>query len=196
MSSVHPSTTMSVALIALLRGVVLQEGDPVLWGAVIDHAPRIRDHFALLGLELMLDEAEGHAWLRQRPARDDQPELPRLVPRRPLGFQVSLLLVLLRKKLAEFDASGSETRLVLTRQQVHDLVRVFLPPTADEARALERVDTNLTKIAELGFVRRLPDGHVEVRRILKSFVDGQWLEGLEAGLAQYRAHLDHARGDV
>ena len=68
----------------------------------------------MLGLELVLDEAEGYAFLRSRPESEDDgnSKLPRLVARRPLSFPVSLLLALLRKKLAEFDAGGGETRLV------------------------------------------------------------------------------------
>ncbi len=68
----------------------------------------MRDYVAVLGLELVLDEAEGYAFLRSRPGRrrDAAPKLPRLVARRPLSFPVSLLLALLRKKLAEFDAGG------------------------------------------------------------------------------------------
>ena len=56
----------------------------------------------------MLDEAEGYAFLRARPHEEDDnaEKLPRLVARRPLSFPVSLLLALLRKKLAEFDAGG------------------------------------------------------------------------------------------
>ncbi len=53
--------------------------------------------------------------------------LPRLIPRRALSFHVSLLLALLRKKLAEFDAQGGDTRLMLTREQIVEMVRVFLP---------------------------------------------------------------------
>ena len=65
--------------------------------------------------------AEGYAFLRSRlPDGDDTgAQLPRLVARRPLSFPVSLLLALLRKKLAEFDAGGGQeaggVRLVLTR---------------------------------------------------------------------------------
>jgi hypothetical protein len=63
----------------------------------------------VLGLELVLDEAEGYAFLRARPEEEDSDtsasKLPRLVARRPLSFPVSLLLALLRKKLAEFDAA-------------------------------------------------------------------------------------------
>lgn len=194
MAMILPESSLSVVLIALMKGVLTQEADPSMWAALIEQAPRVRDHMGVLGLELTLDEAEGYAWLRQRPQREGEPELPRLVPRRPLGFQVSLLLALLRKQLAEFDASGAETRLVLTRRQVHDLLAVFLAETGDEARAMDRTDAHLSKIAELGFIRRLPDGQIEVRRILRSFVDGQWLAGLDAGLAQYREHVA-PRGD-
>ena len=69
---------------------------------------RVRDYVTVLGLDLVLDEAEGYAFLRSRPNLDGDPEtsLPRLVARRPLSFPVSLLLALLRKKLAE--ATGGE----------------------------------------------------------------------------------------
>ncbi len=90
----------------------------------------MRDYVAVLGLELVLDEAEGYAFLRSRPSRRTmmrRPRLPRLVARRPLSFPVSLLLALLRKKLAEFDAGGGDTRLVLTRDEIVELIRVFLP---------------------------------------------------------------------
>ena len=60
---------------------------------------------------------------------------------------------------------------------------------AREARAMERLDVHLNRILEMGFLRRLPDQQLEVRRILKTFVDAQWIAGLESGLGQYRAHL-------
>ena len=45
--------------------------------------------------------------LAQR-ADEDGSALPRLVPRRQLSYPVSLLLALLRKRLAEADAAGGE----------------------------------------------------------------------------------------
>jgi hypothetical protein len=95
----------------------------------------VRDYVAVLNLELVLDEAEGYAFLRSRPEPEEgDAALPRLVARRPLSFPVSLLLALLRKKLAEFDASGGDTRLVLSRDEVVELMRVFLPEGSNEAR--------------------------------------------------------------
>lgn len=150
---------------------------------------------AVIGLDLVLDEAEGYAFLRSK-SEDDEIEadkLPRLVARRPLSFPVSLLLVLLRKKLAEFDASGGDTRLVLSRDEIVDLIRVFLPDTSNEARLVDQIETHINKAVELGFLRRLkaisdPAGF-EVRRILKAFVDAQWLADFDAQLAIYQSQL-------
>jgi hypothetical protein len=157
---------------------------------------------AVLALQLVVDEAEGYAFVRAQPQADDSaPKLPRLVRRQPLSFQVSLLLALLRKKLAEFDASGGDTRLILTRSAVVELVRVFLPAGSNESRLIDQIDSQLNKVIELGFVRRLKlqsDGATartaqepvfEVRRILKAFVDAQWLAEFEQRLAVYQAHL-------
>jgi hypothetical protein len=115
--------------------------------------------------------------------------LPRLIPRRSLSFHLSLLLALLRKKLAEFDAQGSETRLMLTRAQIAEMVRLFLPASSNEARLSDQIDTYIHKAAELGFLRQVKGSEqvYEVRRILKAFVDGQWLADFQRRLAEYAA---------
>ena len=93
-----------------MKGVTEREADPALWHALLGLRTRVRDHVAIVGLDLVLDEAEGYAYLRQRPPQEGEAELPRLVARRQLGYQVSLLLGLLRKKLVEFDASIRHAR--------------------------------------------------------------------------------------
>ncbi|MCK4508375.1 MAG: DUF4194 domain-containing protein, partial [Desulfuromonadales bacterium] len=155
---------------------------------------QVRDYVVVLGLELMLDEAEGYAFLCSRSDSDneDSPvKLPRLVARRQLSFPVSLLLALLRKKLAEFDAGGGDTRLIISRDEVVDLMRLFLPAGSNETRLIDQVDTHLNKVAELGFVRRLrgQERMFEVRRILKAFVDAQWLSEFDQRLALYQKQL-------
>lgn len=187
---------LSAPVILLLKGVIYQEADAALWNALLNLQARVRDYMAVLGLELVLDEAEGYAFLRARPDSGDDagPKLPRLVARRPLSFPVSLLLALLRKKLAEFDASGGDTRLVLNRDEIVELVRVFLPESSNEAKLIDQIETHLNKIVELGFLRKLKAGTgqataFEVRRILKAFVDAQWLADFDARLAAYQLQL-------
>lgn len=184
---------LPTVVIPLLKGVVYLEDNPAQWSVLLNLQGRVRDYVSVLGLELFLDEAEGYAFLRSRPEHDGEAvgSLPRLVARRQLSFPVSLLLALLRKKLAEFDAGGSDSRLILSRDQVVDLIRVFLPTGSNETRLIDQVDTSLNKVVELGFVRRLrgQERMIEVRRILKAFVDAQWLADFERRLAEYQQCL-------
>lgn len=196
-ATITATPDLSALVIPLLKGVMYQEADAGLWNALIGLQARVRDYVAVLGLELVLDEAEGYAFLRSRPNNEDDatPKFPRLVARRPLSFPVSLLLALLRKKLAEFDTSGGDTRLILSRDEIVELVRVFLPDSSNEAKLIDQIETHLKKIEELGFLRKLKPSAAnqgrqaaafEVRRILKAFVDAQWLADFDARLAGYR----------
>jgi hypothetical protein len=194
-------------VIGLLKGVLYREADARLWGVLLDLQARVRDHVAVLGLDLIVDEAEGYAFLKSRTQSEGQESeaqaggtlaMPRLVARRPLSFPVSLLLALLRKKMAEFDAGGSDTRLVLTRDDIVELMRVFMPTSANEARLIDQIDTHINKVAELGYLQRLKavsgPPSFEVRRILKAFVDAQWLADFDARLAAYKLHLSGEAG--
>lgn len=203
-STVAPKHELSAIVIALLKGVVYQEDDAHLWNSLIRLQTRVRDYIAVLGLKLVLDEAEGHAFCQSSIADDDLSEakIPRLVVRRPLSFPVSLLLALLRKKLAEFDARGGDTLLVLSYHEIVNLLSVFLPRGSNETRLFAQVSSYINKIVELGFLRRLrvtasarEDSFV-VRRILKSYVDAQWLADLDLRLDEYKAKLASAIEDV
>lgn len=188
---------LSLTVTQLMKGVVYRDTHERAWRHLLQLQPQVRDYVAVLGLQVVLDEAEGYAFCRQRPpdeARDDtDPEnpLPRLIPRRPLSFHVSLLLALLRKKLAEFDAQGGDTRLMLSRDQIAEMMRVFLPSTSNEVRLADKIDAHIGKAVDLGFLRPAKNAEpvYEVRRILKAFVDGQWLADFDTRLAEYATLL-------
>jgi hypothetical protein len=188
---------LSQLMVHLLKGVLYRDDDERLWATLLRLQSRVREQAAVLLLDLVLDEAEGHAFLKSRPDPEESEgahRLPRLVARRPLSYPVSLMLALLRKRMAEFDASGGDTRLVLSRDETAELMRVFLPDGTNEARLIDQVDATISKVVDLGFLRRLKPaagggqdrGHYEVRRILKAFVDAQWLAEFDARLEVYR----------
>jgi hypothetical protein len=205
--SVVAEPDLSQVVVQLMKGALYRESHELAWQQLILLAPRVRDYVGVLGLTVIVDESEGYAYLRSvevdeadqdrvaGEAGREQP-IPRLVPRRSLSFPVSLLLALLRKKLVEFDATDSGTRLILTRTQIVDMLRVFLPPGRHETRLMETVDAQINKTIELGFLRRAKgaDQEFEVRRILKAFVDGQWLAEFDRRLAEYAAQLGSAAG--
>jgi hypothetical protein len=198
-TAISSEPDLPLAVTQLMKGVVYRDAHERAWSHLIQLQPQVRDHVAVLGLQVVIDEAEGYAFLRQRPDdADDDAEgtpLPRLIPRRSLSFHVSLLLALLRKRLAEFDAQGGDTRLFLTRAQIVEMVRLFLPASSNEARLTDQIDSYLNRACELGFLRQVKgsDPAYEVRRILKAFVDGQWLADFDRRLAAYEALLS---GDV
>lgn len=186
--------TVASTIIELMRGVVYQESHELAWQALDRHGAQIRDHFAMLGVDVVVDDSEGFAYLRTRPPSDGEEPLPRLVRRRTLTHPQSILLVLLRKRLVEFEAAGAAEKLVLTRDQLVEDLRTFLPEGTRESRMIDKIDTTIKQIADMGFLRALRDSNDrwEVRRILKAYVDAETLGDYAAKLEEYAADL---RGD-
>ncbi len=205
---VDPQADLGRLLVVLLKGVLYKEDDARRWSDLLELQNRVRDYVTTLGLELTLDEAEGYAFLRSRQdedneanASDKNENIPRLITRRQLSFPVSLLLALLRKKLAEFDATGGDTRLVLTRDNMVELIRLFLPDSSNEAKLVDQIERHINKVVELGFLQRLKSSTAgsqpsfEVRRIIKAFVDAQWLAEFDSKLENYRQQLSSSEND-
>jgi hypothetical protein len=184
-------------LIALMKGVVYREDDAALWQGLSTLQARVYDYVSVLNLQLIVDESEGYAYLRQRLTAEEgavavEAELPRLVARRPLGYGLSLLLALLRKRLAETEVTSGDMRLIVSRDDLVELMRLFTLDASNEARLTDRLDTHIAKAIDLGFLRPLQGraDQYEVRRILKAFVDAQWLHEFDDRLAAYRQHTD------
>jgi len=195
---------LSQLMVLLLKGVLYRDDDEPQWASLLRLQARVREQAAVLLLDLVLDEAEGYAFFKSRPDSEEGEaavRMPRLVARRPLSYPVSLMLALLRKRLAELDAGGGGTRLVLSRDDLVELMRVFLPSGTNEVRLIDQVDSTLGKVVDLGFLRRLKPAAAstkpvasdpamyEVRRILKAYVDAQWLADFDARLEVYRTAL-------
>ncbi|PRC42130.1 hypothetical protein C6A85_000000112095, partial [Mycobacterium sp. ITM-2017-0098] len=168
---------VAAAIIRLMQGVVYRASDEDTWLTLERLGAGVRDHFATIGVDVVIDDTEGYAYLRSRPQEDGEEALPRLVRRRALTYNVSLLLVLLRKRLVEFETGGGEGRLVLSSEQIVEMLRLFQADSTNDARVVDQAETTIKKAAELGFLRQLRGqrDHWEVRRILKAYVDAQTL---------------------
>lgn len=178
---------VSSAIIRLMQGVIYREVDEDTWQTLQRSGGAVRDHFATIGVDVILDDVEGYGYLRSRPEIDGEEALPRLVRRRALTYNVSLLLVLLRKRLLEFETSGAEGRLVLTTEQIVEMLRLFQADSNNDARVVDQANRTIGQVAELGFLRQLRGqaDHWEVRRILKAYVDAQTLSDFAGKLQEY-----------
>lgn len=161
------------AIIRLLQGVVYND-DRALWSNLLDYHVKIKEYFGMIGLEVYISESEGFAFLRQKqfaekPDNGNKNILPELIRKQPLSYSVSLLCVLLLEKLIEFDVAGGEsTRLILSRDEIRDMMRIFLSEKTNEARVIDKLDADINKLIDYGFLKKLNDAEYEVRRILKA----------------------------
>ena len=150
-------------LIALMRAPLYREEREVLWRQLLVLRRRIDDFVTVLGMSVEVDELKGYAYLRSNIDDDDPDAPPRLIPRRALSYPVSLLLALLRRRLAEHDATSADTRLVLTRDELVRLLGDFLTSGTTEARLIDRIDAHIKRGQRAG----VPAGVTGTARILR-----------------------------
>lgn len=178
------------ALIKLLQGIVYHDDGP-LWALLLHQQAAVTEYFARMGLALYLDETEGYAYLQQPEPDDDAPNaptLPRLTRRDRLSYAVTLLLVLLREALLQFDSSEPQSdRLVLTLEELRDMQRPFYHDRSDETKLVRALDGHVARVADLGFLRRLSGKaeRYEVRRILIAKISADVLGVIKEQLKRY-----------
>lgn len=173
-------------LLAHLLVEPLYREHELLWHVLVSERDHVERYFRQIGQELVVDDAEGYAFIRQIETEGGD-RVPRVSRRQPLGYTATLLLVCLREELARFDAApDTSTRLVLTRQQLRDLVGQFLRETNNQVRDVRAVDTAIRRGEELGFLRHFGASEsdtFEVMRILKARMGPAELEDIRRRLA-------------
>ena len=192
-----PFREWSIPAVRLLQGVVYND-DTAAWNALLDNQTPLAEYFARIGLVLVVDEADGMAFIRQMAddERDtDYQRIPKLLRRTPLGYDQTLLCVLLRDEYRRFEDDDLDNQLcVVEMQSLLDAWKTFFPPQEDEVKLLKRLAASMNKLADMKFVRKFQDEPEawEVRRFLKARVSIDQLEGLkqQLELAVQQQHED------
>ena len=175
------------AVLQLLRGIVYFEDNRDTWNLLIQYKEKINLYFQSIGIDLFVFESEGFAYLKQQ-KREEELKLPQLIEKRSLSYPVTLLLILLRERLYEQEASiEGSVKLVLSRIQIKDLLLTFLPTNTNEAKVLDKIDPHINKLIEYGFLRKLKDdsNKFEVKRILKAKISMEELTEIKSKLENY-----------
>jgi Domain of unknown function (DUF4194) len=175
-------------LIKLLQSIVYDD-DKATWNDIMAFQHQIRTHFAVMGIELILNEQEGFAYLSQPDQIEGEPaQVPRLVRRMPISYEVTLLCVVLREALEEFDIKNTDARkLFLTNKDIKDRIELFFGDRTDKVKLLERLDNYINTAGSLGFLKEIEvrshdtqNKTYEVRRVLKSKINNAKLEEIRA----------------
>ncbi|MDM8527573.1 DUF4194 domain-containing protein [Anaerolineales bacterium HSG24] len=187
-------TLYAPVTIKLLQGILYQD-DTIHWDMLLHHQSAVREYVGKIGLALYLDEGEGYAYLQQLDEETVQENfgqsLPRLIRRVKLSYDVTLLSVLFRERLQQFDASGDpSSRLVMARDDIREMTHPFFPEQTNEVRLLRNLDSNINQLVKLGFLKQLSgkqSHQYEVRRIIKAKISADMLADIKEKL---QAHVE------
>ena len=179
----------SLAIVRLLKGTI--NSDDKVWDDVLLYRKPIQEYVNVIGLELIIKENDGYAFLKQFPIDDDDNTIG-LVSRKQLGFETSVLLVVLRQILEDFetnplDYSGSEK--FIDNEELINQIELFLPEKYDKAGYLKKLEDYIKRIEKLGYIKRVDSDDLNTRyrihKIIKEKVNIDTLEEFKNKLNEY-----------
>lgn len=182
------SAKWSPVAVRLLQGVVYSDDHSELWDTLLANVSALSEYFAKIGLSLIVDESDGMAYLRQIDEEDaeaDTPVVPKLFRRTPLGYDATLLCVLLRDELRQYEEEDVQNaRCIILQSDLLALWEAFYPDENDDVKLNRQLSSTLRKLEELRFVRLFEKDPPswEIRRILKARVPLADLERLRLSL--------------
>jgi hypothetical protein len=163
------------------------------WNMLLSHFTPVQEYFSRIGLEVRVQEEDGYAYLHQPMLEDDDGQtiaLPRLTRRDRLTYHATLLCVLLREWIDQFESTHLEGgKCMITDIQIRELLLPFLPTRTDERAVQSRIDSAIHRLGDLGFLKRITDtsnpAYFEVRCILKAKIDAEKLVEIKEKLAHH-----------
>ncbi len=173
----------SKTIIKLFNGVLYKNDHPKLWLELENAYASISDYLKPLGVEVIFDESEGYAYLQNLEMEEDFPVLLR---KRTLSYKVSLLIVLLRKRLTQFDMQSDDSRAIISKEEIVEMFELFLGESFNEVKQVKEIEGTIKKVVDLGFLKKLKNSdNYEIKRVIKSFVDAQWMDEFDKRLVEY-----------
>lgn len=177
------------AIVKLLRGTV--ENTDAVWTNVLNYRDEIQDYINQIGLELILKEDDGYAYLRQFEV-DAEGNTIGLVSRRKIGFETSILLVILRQIIEDFEQNPTEfqsTEKQITHLELRDEIELFLPEKYNKVKFIKDLDNYIKRVLDLGYLKELKstDGEItyKVHRIVKEKITLDTLNEFKEKLNNY-----------
>ena len=178
----------SRAVVRLLKGTV--ERNNSVWDDIITYQTEIQNYISVIGLELIVKKDDGFAFVKQ--VELDEGNTLNLVSRRQIGFEISIVLVVLRQILEEFDSNPIETQSFdkfITNAEIKDEVELFLPEKFNRVKFIKELDSYVKKVVDFGFLVETKRNDTEVRykihRIIKEKITLDDLQEFKTKLQEY-----------
>ncbi len=189
-TEISPPAAWSAVAVRLLQGVVYNDDSLENWETLLANVSPLTDYFAKLGLLLVVNEADAMAYLQQPEDEEIPPEfdsIPRLFRRTQLSYDTTLLCVLLRDELRQFeDEDLQNERCVISQSDLLEVWEAFFPEQGDGVKLNRALHAALRKLEDLKFVKQFEKEPPswEVRRIIKARLPLADLERLRHSLVE------------
>lgn len=178
-----------VAIILLLKGMFYKSDNEFAWLELVEfNRGVINDYFETIGLCVEVDESQGYAYLKNIEFEDEEEALPKLITCRELNYKVSLLCVLLRQRIVDFDMQSDSQKAVVSKEDIINDIILFLPQKFNEIKTKKEIEATIKKVEDLGFLKKLRtfENNYEIKSAIKAFVDAQWLDEFSKRLQEYK----------
>lgn len=190
MSTLEQNTTpYSKAIVKLLKGVVERSSN--VWDDIINYQIEIQEYISKIGLELILKKDDGFAFVKQ--FEDNEGKTLGLVQRRQIGFETSIVLVVLRQSLEEFDSNPTQlaTEKFITDAEIKDELELFLQEGYNKLKFQKDLDNYIKRVVELGYLKEVSkkdnQTKYQIHRIIKEKITPDILQEFKSKL---QAHVE------
>ncbi len=178
------------AIIRLLnKGII--ESNATVWDDITkNYQVEIQEYLAQIGVELIVKKDEGFAFLKQM--EDSEENTFGLITRRQMGFETSVVLVVLRQSLEEFDSNPTSfqgSQKFITNTEIKEQVELFLSEGYNKSKFQKELDTCINRIVELGYLKEMSkkdnETKYQIHRIIKEKVTLDILNEFKTKLQTY-----------
>jgi hypothetical protein len=177
----------SKAIVKLLKSPVERTSN--VWDDVINYQYEIQEYISQIGLELIVKKDEGFAFVKQ--LEDSEGNTLGLVTRRQIGFETSIVLVVLRQSLEEFDSNPTQlsTEKFITDLEIKDELELFLQEGYNRLKFQKDLDKYIRNVVELGYLKEISkkenETKYQIHRIIKEKITLDILQDFKTKLQEY-----------
>ncbi|MBV7531736.1 DUF4194 domain-containing protein [Chitinophaga sp. sic0106] len=173
----------------LMQGTIYEE-ERAYWKDLLGWQTELHKYLQQVGLQLVINEADGFARIVQ-PENDENADrpLPRLMRKSKLTYEATLLCIVLREALEEFDLKGTGTKLFMTQKEIKERLTLFFKERHNRSKLLKDLNKPINSLLGVGILRVSREDvtnkemqQYEVKRVIKAIVNNEKLEEIKTKL--------------
>lgn len=182
----------AAVIIKLLQGPVYAD-DKNIWRELQAWSSAIQEYFGKIGMKLEIVEQDGFALVKQPEAgENDETPLPRLMRKQSLTYEATLLAVILREGLEEFDIKSDGTKFYLTQKEIKERIELFYKEQPNKSKLWKDLSKPINSLLTIGILKlnredaaNKDNNQYEIKRIIKAFISNDKLEEIKNKLSNY-----------